>query len=205
MKLLYIQASPRKAKSHCLAIGDALAEAWQRYNPEATITRRNVFETAMPEADYDAVEARYLTLSGQPVPEGTEESWRQAEAEALNFASHDRYIIATPMWNYHLPYKLKHYLDLIFQPGITVRASASYDQAVKSKRVCFVLSRGGMYSPGSPLDFQRPYLAHLFDRLGFTSANLHWLIIEPTADTPQNIKDLHTIKIAEALTLAKEF
>ena len=29
----------------------------------------------------------------------------------------DAVLIATPMWNFGIPYKLKHWIDLITQPG----------------------------------------------------------------------------------------
>ena len=31
----------------------------------------------------------------------------------------ERVLISTPMWNFGIPYKLKHWLDIINQPGLT--------------------------------------------------------------------------------------
>jgi len=37
---------------------------------------------------------------------------------ANRFISADRYLIAAPMWNSGIPYRLKQYIDLIHQPGL---------------------------------------------------------------------------------------
>lgn len=35
------------------------------------------------------------------------------------FTAADKYLFSLPMWNFGIPYKLKHYIDVIVQPGYT--------------------------------------------------------------------------------------
>ena len=53
------------------------------------------------------------------------------------------------MWNFGIPYILKHYIDLIVQPGLTFSFSPSegYKGLVTGKPVTVVYARGGAYGP----------------------------------------------------------
>ena len=55
---------------------------------------------------------------------------RDAEMDALveqledagyieQFVNADKFLLAIPMWNFGIPYRLKQYLDVILQPGYT--------------------------------------------------------------------------------------
>lgn len=204
MKLLYIQASPRVVRSHAKAIADAFVEAWRKFNPDDTVTQKNLFDMELPEFCGEAVDARYLVGAGLPVTDEQKNAWAAVKACADEFLSYDRYVIATPMWNYSLPYRLKHYLDLIVQPKITfMMEDEAYKQAAAQKKVAFFLARGGQYAEDSSIDFQRPYLKHIFSMIGLN--NTHWVVMEPTIADREQVREMHTAKINEALQLAKEF
>lgn len=204
MKLLYIQASPRLMRSHAKAIADAFVEAWRKFNPDSTVAQKSLFEIDLPEFYGDAVDARYLVGAGLPSTQEQKDAWAAVKTYADEFAGYDRYVIATPMWNFGLPYKLKHYLDLVIQPKITfMREDDAYKQAAAQKKVALFLSRGGQYQEGSPVDFQRPYLAHALSVMGLS--NTHWVLVEPTITDKAQVREMHTKKINEALQLAKEF
>ena len=38
---------------------------------------------------------------------------------AEHFKSADKYVFSLPMWNFGIPYKLKHFIDVLVQPGLT--------------------------------------------------------------------------------------
>ncbi len=204
MKLLYIQASPRLMRSHAKAIADAFVEAWSKFNPDAKVVRKNLFETHLPDFDGVAVDARYMVGAGKTVTPEQQQAWDKVRKISEDFASFDRYVIASPMWNFGLPYKLKHYLDLVIQPRITFKnTDQAYLDSLKQKKVLLFLSRGGKYPEGSPVDFQRPYLAHVFNMMGLS--NTTCVAIEPTVSDPESVRKMHTEKINEALQLAKGF
>ena len=204
MKLLYIQASPRVMRSHSKAIADAFVEAWGRFNTGSKVDVHNVWEMALPEFDGLGVEARYLVGAGKEASPEHKEAWGKVSKFAENFISYDRFVIASPMWNYHVPYKMKQYLDVVIQPGITfMREDEEYKRALAQKKAALFLARNGTYSEGSPLDFQKPYFTTALKMMGLTNNN--FILIEGTGGKPEAVKQMHTEKINEALVLAKEF
>lgn len=204
MKLLYIQASPRTMRSHGKAIADAFVEAWGRFNGHAKVDAHNIWEMDLPELDGLAAEARYLAGAGKEAGEEHREAWGRVAGFAENFISYDRFVIASPMWNYLVPYKLKHYLDLVIQPRITfMREDEEYKSAVARKKAALFLARGGSYPGGSQLDFQKPYLNLALNMMGLT--NQHYIMLDGTGGDPLAVRNMHTAKINEALALAKDF
>ncbi len=79
------------------------------------------------------------------------------------FLAADHYLLAVPMWNFSVPYKLKQYIDLITHPNLTFALGEKGMQGLATGNAVVVYSRGGDYSPkdGKPdaYDFQSPYLA----------------------------------------------
>lgn len=204
MKLLYIQASPRTMRSHAKAIADAFVEAWSRFNAGAKVDVHSIFEMELPELDGIAVEGRYLVGSGKEVPDEHREAWGKVANFAENFISYDRFVIASPMWNYLMPYKMKHYLDLVIQPRITfMRKDDEYKKAVAQKKSALFLARGGEYADGHPMDLQKPYFDRTLNMMGIKEN--HYIMVEPTGADAQSVKNMHTAKINEALALAKIF
>ena len=87
---------------------------------------------------------------------------------ASELSSADVLIIATPMWNFSLPYVLKQYIDIAVQPGINLYMDPEPDR----KRHLVVISSsalayGGNGQEEGPRDYLRPYLNDLFRMVGF--------------------------------------
>lgn len=204
MKLLYIQASPRTMRSHSKAIADAFVEAWGRFNTGSKVDVHNIWDMNLPEFDGLAVEARFLVGAGKEASDAHRAAWGKVAKFAEDFIGYDRFVISSPMWNYLMPYKLKHYLDLVIQPGITFMVKdEAYKAAVAQKKTALFLARNGTYPAGSPMDFQKPYLEQCLKMMDLT--NNHYILIEGTGGKPEDVKAMHTAKINEALVLAKEF
>lgn len=76
------------------------------------------------------------------------------------------------MWNFSVPFVLKHYIDVIMQPKYLFRyTEAGPEGLVKGKKMVVVTSRGGDYGPDSPVrayDHQEPYLRTIFGLAGIT-------------------------------------
>ena len=67
------------------------------------------------------------------------------------FKSADWYLFSLPMWNFGVPYVLKHLIDVIVQPGLTFSFSPTegYKGLVTGKKAVAVYARGGAYGSGS--------------------------------------------------------
>lgn len=74
------------------------------------------------------------------------------------------------MWNFGIPYSLKHYIDIILQPKYLFKYTDKGPEGlVKNKKAVIISSRGGDYSAESPFhayDLQEPYLRIVFGFIG---------------------------------------
>lgn len=203
-KLLYIQASPRGKRSHCIAVADAFIETYKQKYPDDEVVTLNVFEASIPDFDGLAVQAKYTILHGKPHSNEEKQVWRNVEDVIERFTSADKYVLALPMWNFSIPYRLKHYIDLLVQPGYTFSYSegTGYQGLVVGKPVLVVYARGGEYPPGSgseAFDMQSKYIELIFGFMGFD--NIRSVVVEPTL---QGGPDVAAEKQQSAIDKAKE-
>jgi FMN-dependent NADH-azoreductase len=74
------------------------------------------------------------------------------------------------MWNFSLPYKLKQFIDIVVQPGLTF---AYVENGVKGllelEHIYVVTSHGGDYSQSSPMHSLNQLTPYLKQVLGFIS------------------------------------
>jgi FMN-dependent NADH-azoreductase len=203
-KLLYIQASPRRERSHCIAVADAFIEVYKQKHPDDEVEKLNVFEAPIPDFDGFAVQAKYTVMHGRSHSKEELQAWKEVEQVIEQFKSADKYVLAVPMWNFSIPYRLKQYIDNLVQPGYTFSFSADegYKGLVTGKPLLVVYARGGTYSAGSQaeaFDLQKKYTELIFGFIGFK--DIHSIIIEPTL---QGGPDIAKTKQQEAINQAKE-
>ncbi|MHC4583849.1 MAG: FMN-dependent NADH-azoreductase [Planctomycetota bacterium] len=182
-RLLYIQASPRGQRSHSVAVTDAFIEAYEQKHPDDEIVILNVFDASIPNFDGLAVQAKYTILHGKSHSQAEQEAWKDVEQVIEQFISANKYVLAVPMWNFSIPYRLKQYIDLLVQPGYTFSYSeeAGYQGLVSGKPMLAVFARGGEYPPGSEaeaVDLQTRYIELIFGFMGFK--DIRSVIVEPT-------------------------
>ena len=181
-KVLYIQASPRGERSKSIAVADAFVKAHGRANPADEVETLNLFETQLVPFDGAVLNAKYAILHGQAHSAEELAAWRAVEAVIEQFTSADKYVFAVPMWNFLIPYPLKHYLDLLVQPTYTFNYSpeTGYDGLITGKPAAVIYSRGGAY--GTPevgdFDLQTRYMQTILGFMGF--ADIRPIIVEPT-------------------------
>lgn len=215
MKLLHIEASPRKDASASSRVADAFITAYRRLHPDHVIERLALFEEPLPAfgaegADQKTEQILDLVRGGGGI-EATGE-WKGVMREVERLASADKVLLSAPMWNFSIPYPLKHYIDLICQPGLTFRVDAQgYVGLVTGKPLQLVLASGGSYPAGFPLethgtatDFQRPYLEHVARFIGFE--DIRAIRIERTsALLPDALEELLARRCEEAAEAAATF
>jgi len=182
-KLMYVIASPRKDRSHSIAVADAFVDAYREMHPEDHVVTLNVFEAELPAFDGVAVAAKYKILHGLDHSEQEAEAWQVVESLIEDFTWADKYVFAVPMWNFGIPYRLKQYLDNLVQPGFTFSFSPEegYKGLVVGKPVLAIYARGGEYPPGTDaetVDFQKRYLEAILGFMGFT--DIRSIVVEPT-------------------------
>ena len=205
-KLLYIEASPRKTRSKSIEVARTFLDTLRTAHPSLEVDTLDLWSTELPKFDGSVIEAKYAILHGQPHTEEQAQAWRQVEKVIARFKAPDCYLFSLPMWNFGLPYILKHYIDVIIQPGLTFSFSPTegYSGLVKGKKAVAVYARGGAYGAGTGMegyDMQSKALAGILGFIGLTDLNS--IFVEPTL-SPES--EAAVVKAKEQATaLAKKW
>jgi FMN-dependent NADH-azoreductase len=204
--LLYIEASPRKDRSHSIKVARTFLEAYAEAHPTDTIETLDLWAMDLPSFDGATLDAKYRILHGQPHSQAEADAWQQVTEVFSQFAAADKYLLSLPMWNFGIPYKLKHYIDVIVQPGLAFDFSpdTGYTGRVTGKPVAVVYARGGEYQGESQAyDFQKPYIDLFLGFIGFT--DIRPIVIEPTLSGPEILESVEPAAIEQARRMAREF
>jgi len=206
--VLYIQASPRDDRSKSIAIADAFLADYKEVNPGDTVRKINLFQADLIPFDGLAVAAKYTILHGKEPSAEEADAWNVVQAVIKEFASADKYILAVPMWNFSIPYRLKQYIDILVQPACTFSYSPEkgYIGLVTGKRAFIAYARGGEYSDSKfqSLDHQKSYLETILGFIGIE--DIRSVVAEPMLMAgPQVAAQRLDAAIAAARKLAREF
>src|SRR5271156_2705369 len=116
--LLHIQASPRGDRSASITVARQFIAAYQAAHPGDTVETLDLWSTELPEFDGPTQEGKYAIMNGQKFTPEQEYAWGDVVRVAEHFKSFDKFVFSVPMWNFSIPYKLKHWIDVITQPGL---------------------------------------------------------------------------------------
>jgi FMN-dependent NADH-azoreductase len=203
-KLLHIVASPREEESRTLKVSEAFLEEFRQKHPDWVFEELNLSKITLPSLSQRRVDGKYRLLGGKDLFGEMKELWTEIVKEIDRFKTSDLYLISTPMWNFTIPYTLKHYIDIIVQPKYLFQynGDGTTEGLVKGKKMVVAASRGGQYPPGSAFDFQEGYLRTIFGFVGI--ADISFLIAEPM-DMGQDLREQRLNETREAARqLARE-
>lgn len=207
-KLLYIESSPRKDRSSSIKITKAFLDAYQKAHPQDEVDKLDLWTAKLPPFDGDTINAKYRILHGQEHTSQEAAAWNEVVAVFDRFRLADKYVFSIPMWNFGIPYKLKHYIDVITQPGLSFSYSPQegYKGLVTGKPAAVIYARGGEYSSNdtvASMDFQKPYVEMWLGFIGFT--DIRPILIEPTLTAPEAVEQTEASAINRVVELAKTF
>ncbi|HEY9068934.1 MAG TPA: NAD(P)H-dependent oxidoreductase [Candidatus Ozemobacteraceae bacterium] len=199
--LLHIIASPRGEASTSLRVSNVVVEQFRRQHPDGKVDTLDLFAEELPRLTLNAVNGKYRLLSGKDLDDVTREAWKPIEAHISRFKAADVIVITSPMWNFGMPYVLKHYFDVILQPRYLFRYTATGVEGLAgNKKVVVVTARGGDYSPGSGAEAMDLLMPSLKTMLGFIGLNEPVFInVQPTLASAE----LTEPRLGEALETAK--
>jgi FMN-dependent NADH-azoreductase len=201
VRVLHIIATPRSERSNTLTVSKVLLESLAEQHGEVIVDELDVFTTELPGLGGTPTDAKYSLMSRQDLDDRQSKAWEPIEALVQRFLAADKYVVTCPMWNFGVPYALKHLIDVIVQPG---RLFAYNEHGipvglVQDRQMVIVTSRGGDYSEASPLhalDHQVPYLRAIFGFVGITDIGV-------ISAQPMDISlDLRTDALAAAVSSA---
>ncbi len=205
-KLLYIESSPRKARSKSINVAKSFLDTYKASHPNDEVVTIDLWDKRLPEFDGYTIDAKYQVLHGQGFDEAQANAWQAVVDICDEFKSADKYLLSLPMWNFGIPYKLKHYIDVIAQPGqtFTFDPATGYSGLVTGKPVAVVYARGGAYGgEASAMDHQKSYVEQILGFFGFTE--IHPIVIEPTLATPDDVATTEAAAIKVAQNIAGSF
>jgi FMN-dependent NADH-azoreductase len=169
---------------------------------EISVDTLDLFAEKLPELNVTRVAGKYQLMNGQEMTDEAMLSWEQIKTHISRFLAADIVIISTPMWNFSVPYVLKHYIDIIAQPGFTFKYTEKGPVGLAGNRDLFIVStRGGDYSAGSPaesFDKLQPYLQQVFGFIGFN--DIRFISAQPMDAAGEEVREE---KLREAIAAAK--
>ena len=207
-KLLHIQASPRGDRSASIAVANQFLKSYRAAHPGDTVETLDLWAANLPEYDGPTLDARYAVMNGQPHTPGQLKAWKSVTEIIGHFKSADKVVLSLPMWNFSIPYKLKQYIDILVQPGLTflVTPAEGTKGLVTGRPLLVVYARGWAYGPGSGIeayDQQSAYVKQIFGFIGFTG--IRELFVEPTLADPASREKTVALAAGKAAELGRSF
>jgi FMN-dependent NADH-azoreductase len=188
-RLLYVEASPRKTRSASIEVSRAFLDAYKDANPSHEIETLDIWTGDYPPFDGEAMAAKYAGIAGVPLTAEQENAWRTIRRLAAPFLSADKLLLAVPLWNFGIPYRLKHLIDLITHKDILFAFDGTGLQGLmKARKAAVIYARGLDYSaggstPAAAFDFQKPYIEAWLRLIGVT--NVQSIVVEKTLFGPE--------------------
>ena len=172
MKINYIECSPRGERSHSTKIAQAYLEQAKKNIPDLELNHINPWSLNLPEFDGDMLNAKYSVISGTDPSADELSAWSNVKNIFNEFNNADHYLFSVPMWNFNIPYKLKHYIDIITQPGMSwsYTPEDGYKGLMTDKTATIIYATGDGYGEGTgfeSFDMQKPYVNLWLTFLGF--------------------------------------
>jgi len=155
MKLLHIDSSILGTQSASRALSAAVVAARKAADPGLEVTYRDLDATPLPH------------LSGGSLAKADPAEAGAAEQVLQEFLEADVVVVGAPMYNFGIPSTLKAWIDRLAVAGRTFRYNAQgmAEGLAGGKQVVVASSRGGFHQ-SSGMDFQEPYLRHMFGFMG---------------------------------------
>ena len=176
-KLLFLQASPRGGASTSNRVAQTYLDALRRANPALEVDVLPLWQADLPAFDGDKAAAKLIVMSGKAQDATQKTAWDQVVAIASRFIAADRYLFAVPMWNGSIPYRLKHYIDIIHQPGLLwgLDPETGYVGLLQGRHATLVLTAGAYADerpqPAFGFDHQSTYLRAWLGQAGVTAVD----------------------------------
>lgn len=206
--VLYIEASPLKRRSHTIEIAREFLGAYRKARPEDTIETIDLWEQRLPPFDGDTIEAKFAVLRRNDFTPLQQERWSAVQAVARRFNAADKYVFSVPMWNFGVPYPLKHYIDVVTLAGEnwTWTRADGYRALLSGKRAMLIYSSAGPYPltlPPHAADFQKPFMRHWLSFIGVS--DMVEINVAPTLADPAAVAQVKHEACTRARTLALAF
>ncbi|MCC2656948.1 MAG: FMN-dependent NADH-azoreductase [Panacagrimonas sp.] len=184
--VLYVEASPRKSRSASIEVARAFTDTLMATAPGLRIDVLDVWNTPLPEFDGAVLQAKYAGLEGRERTDDEIAAWRRISALGDRFKAADLLLFGIPAWNWSIPYKLKHLIDVVSQKDVLFTFDErGLNGLLTDRRALCIYARGVDYGSGSSFegwDHQKPYMETWLRSIGVTMVDT--IIVEKTLMGP---------------------
>ncbi len=187
--VLWVEGSPKQERSLSSACARAYLDGLRDAVPGTAVEQLCVWDAgAVPPFARDETIAKFAPFFGEErTPEQTT-SWQRVEEEIARLKQFDRLVVSSPMWNWNIPYALKHWFDVICQPllSFTIDDRGRHVGVLGvGARAQLLLTRSSAYDGRHPemTDYQKPYLEYMLALLGYQLDET--FVVEPTTRWPE--------------------
>jgi FMN-dependent NADH-azoreductase len=205
-RILYIKASPNRQHSRSDRVARAFIETIASGLPSMELDTIDVWDLALPEFDEAMLDAKFAVLRRQDATAEQQRRWSEAVRISQRFNRADLYVFSIPMWNFGIPYRLKHFIDIVTLPGENWSWSREqgYQALLSKKQAVLVASSANVHDDDVPPgfarnDFQRPYVRRWLKFIGIDVVKE--IRVSPTLTDPEEVKRIE----AQAETEGREF
>nr|WP_279309709.1 NAD(P)H-dependent oxidoreductase [Pseudomonas koreensis] len=192
-----------------MEVAQRFIERYRQNAPDTHVSTLDLWSLQLPEFDEDAMNAKYAGLSGTPLTPSQQSAWRTLEDLAAHLYRADVLVFSVPLWNFSIPYKLKHFIDLVSQKDILF----SFDPErglrglLQGRQAVVTYARGMDFSaqsstPAERFDFQKPYVEAWLEFIGVS--DVHALIVEKTIFGEEVDRDSRDAASQQARDLADD-
>ncbi|WP_104202807.1 FMN-dependent NADH-azoreductase [Billgrantia saliphila] len=183
--LLHIASSPRKHRSASLEVARAFVSDYRACMPHVQVTDLDLWETELPEFDAHAMAAKYAGLEGIPLTASQQQAWDRLHQLASHLHEADLLLFSIPIWNFSIPYRLKHFIDLVSQKDIlfSFDPEKGFSGLLTGKKAIVIYARGLSYvadsfTPAPEFDYQKSYFEQWLKFVGIKEVES--VIVEKT-------------------------
>lgn len=191
MKLLHIKASPRDERSHSLRAAKGFLASLRKRCSSIEVTELDVWQADLPSFDGALLDAKYARLARREFTEEQANAWGKVESLVRELDDAEIVLISTPMWNLSIPYRLKHYIDLVTQPGVSFifDPQTGYTPLLGSRPVFAILASSGDFADGPSWgrpDLASSYLRQALKFIGLVDAEI--VLLGPTIGSGEAVQ-----------------
>ncbi|WP_422350735.1 FMN-dependent NADH-azoreductase [Flagellimonas sp.] len=178
-KVLIINASVRREKSHSRKLTRLFEGNWKKKNPKDQFTYREVGLEEIPPINEKWIASAFVKPS-----ERTSENQlgvRFSNELVEEFKEHNIYVLGTPMYNWSIPSGLKSYIDQLMRINETWKfrsgkPDGDYVGLLENKKMFILSSRGdtgyGENEKNEHMNFQTTYLKFVFGIMGIKDISI---------------------------------
>ncbi|WP_308639365.1 FMN-dependent NADH-azoreductase [Paenibacillus silvisoli] len=209
-KVLYITAHPHDHQaSFSLAVGKAFIDSYRESHPQDEVVHLDLYNLDIPHIDADVFSGWGKLRSGGDFSSLSAEEQKKVTrlGELVDqFVEADKYVFATPMWNFSYPPIMKAYIDAVCVAGKTFKYTAEGPVGLlPNKSAIHIQARGGVYSqgPAAEMECGHRHLTMIMRFFGIT--DFKGIFVEGMNAMPDQAPAIKEKAIEEAKKEAKVF